>query len=95
MHMVADSLGDLGLETSIFEGATCKLITTEETSYQSRVFYTSDDLYPSHVLSDYHYPGLLKDCKVILRCESLEMTTFCKDLRSFWTLWVGSFRMHL
>ncbi|KAF4629039.1 hypothetical protein G7Y89_g9111 [Cudoniella acicularis] len=85
---ISDLLEDLGLDASIFTGILCKASVTKAIS-PSRIFYASDDLYAPHVTTAYHYPGLLKDGKIIYWCRKLEDTEFLKDLRHYWTIWVS------
>ncbi|CAM1507513.1 Fc.00g071540.m01.CDS01 [Cosmosporella sp. VM-42] len=86
VESLSELLDDLGLDTTIFTGAACVASTANPTSH-SRIFYASDDLYAPHLMTDYRYPGLFKEDRIIYRCQKVQDTQFFKGLRQYWTLW--------
>ncbi|KAF2258979.1 kinase-like protein [Lojkania enalia] len=74
----------LGLDPKTLDNTLCS-VSADSVNH---TLYLTDDLFPSHVDSDYRYPGLKIGNRVVFRRQKLEETGIVKQFRYFLELWL-------
>jgi hypothetical protein len=83
-------LEDIGLNEGTFNDSLCKMWNKSNAAAISRMIYLTDDVLSRQILDKYNYPGFDMNGMVLFRCRKFVNSSFCKDLKHFWSVWVST-----